>query len=92
MIKTVTGLEIGGIMSHPMGQGLELVEGGSTVDVRLRFRCSLLPDVYFFNAGVIGIENQAEIFLDRIVDVLMFRVQPERDLQVAGIVDFSAAT
>ena len=92
MIKTVTGLEIGGIMSHPVGQGLELVEGGSTVDVRLRFRCSLLPDVYFFNAGVIGIENQAEIFLDRIVDVLMFRVQPERDLQVSGIVDFSAAT
>lgn len=92
MIKTVTGLEIGGVMSHPVGQGLELVEGGSTVDVRLRFRCSLLPGVYFFNAGVIGIEDQAEIFLDRIVDVLMFRVQPERDLQVAGIVDFSAVT
>jgi len=92
MIKTVTGLEIGGVMSHPVGQGLELVEVGSVADVRLRFRCSLLPGVYFLNAGVIGIEEQAEIFLDRIVDVLMFRVQPERDLQVVGIVDFSAVT
>lgn len=92
MIKTVTGLEIGGVMSHPVGKGLELAEGGSIADVRLRFRCSLLPGVYFLNAGVIGIEDQAEIFLDRIVDVLMFRVQPERDLQVVGIVDFSAVT
>jgi hypothetical protein len=41
---------------------------------------------------VIGIVDDAEIFMDRIVDVLMFRVQPERDLQVVGIVDFSAET
>lgn len=92
MIKTVTGLEMGGILSHPVGQGLELVESGSTLDVRLRFRCSLLAGVYFFNAGVMGIEDQVEIFMDRIVDALMFRVRPERDLQVVGTVDFSAET
>jgi lipopolysaccharide transport system ATP-binding protein len=92
MIKTVTGLELGGVMSHPAGEGLELVECGSTVEARLRFRCTLLPGAYFLNAGVMGIQDQNEIFFDRIVDAVMFRVQPERSLRVTGVIDFSAGT
>jgi len=89
MVKTVTGLEIGGLLSHPVGQGVEYVNSGHTINARLRFRCSLLPGVYFMNAGVVGIVNGAEVFLDRIMDVLMFRIQPEANLKVVGVVDFS---
>ena len=92
MIKTISGLDIGGLMSHSVGHGLEFVESGQTINARLRFRCSLLPGVYFLNAGVVGIVNGAEIFLDRIMDVLMFRVQPEANLKVVGIVDFSSVS
>jgi len=89
MVKTVTGLEIGGLLSHPVGQGVEYVESGHTINARLKFRCSLLPGVYFMNAGVVGIVNGGEVFLDRIMDVLMFRIQPEANLKVVGVVDFS---
>jgi lipopolysaccharide transport system ATP-binding protein len=91
MIKTITGLEIGGVMSHPIGNGLQYVESGQVISARLRFSCSLLPGTYFMNAGVVGIVNGAELFLDRIMDAFMFRVQPEANLEVVGIVDFSAA-
>ncbi len=91
MIKTVTGLELGGVMSHPVGDGLDMVEPGRTVEARLRFRCTLLAGTYFFNAGVVGIHDQNEIFLDRIVDAVMFRVQPERDLRLTGVIDFGSA-
>lgn len=92
MIKTITGLELGGVLSHPVGQGIEYVERGRMLDVRLRFRCTLLAGVYFFNAGVVGVRDGADVFLHRIVDAMMFRVQPEEDLNVAGVVDFSAST
>ena len=90
MIKTITGLEIGGVMSHPIGNGLEYVESGHMLTARLRFTCSLLPGTYFMNAGVVAIVDGAELFLDRIMDAFMFRVQPEANLKVVGIVDFSA--
>ena len=91
MIKTITGLELGGVMSHPVGQNIEHVESGDTLAVRLGFRCTLLAGVYFFNAGVVGVKDGAEVFLDRIVDAMMFRVQTETDLHVVGVVDFSAS-
>ena len=92
MIKTISGLEIGGVMSHPIGHGLEYVESGHMITARLRFVCALLPGTYFMNAGVVGIVDGAEMFLDRIMDAFMFRVQPEANLSVVGIVDFSATS
>jgi len=91
VIKTIPGLEIGGVISHPVGNGLEYVESGDVINAKLRFTCSLLPGTYFMNAGVVGIVNGAEQFLDRIMDAFMFRVHPEANLKVVGIVDFSAA-
>lgn len=90
LIKTVSGYELGGAVSHPADSGLEYVESGQAVEVTFKFRCLLGPGVYFLNAGVMGTVDSAEVFLDRQIDAAMFRVQPETDLLMTGIVDLCA--
>jgi lipopolysaccharide transport system ATP-binding protein len=88
MIKTVSGLELGGLMTHPVGQGIAEIPAGATISPEFKFRCNLMPGVYFMNAGVAGVRNGEVVFLHRIVDAFMFRVQLETDLKVSGMVDF----
>lgn len=89
MIKTISGLELGGLMTHPVGQGVAYIEPDSTLTPEFRFRCNLMPGVYFMNAGVAGFKDGEDVFLHRIVDAFMFRVQPESDITISGMVDFS---
>ena len=87
-IKTTTGFEIGGTSSAPAGEGLPKAGAGQVVNVNFRFRCRLLPGVYFLNAGCSGIANGEEVFLHRLIDAAVFRVQPEEARGRAGVVDF----
>jgi lipopolysaccharide transport system ATP-binding protein len=89
LIKTVTGLELGGAASHPSHAGMDL-PAGTLVEVTFRFRCLLQPATYYMNAGVVGVEGAEEVYLHRYVDVLAFRVQPEPGLLATGTVDFLA--
>jgi lipopolysaccharide transport system ATP-binding protein len=88
LIKTVSGYELGGATSHTRASSLESVAAGSTVTVEFPFRCSLAPGVYFLNAGVLGSIESEEVFLHRLIDVAMFRVQPEDGLLATAVVDF----
>lgn len=88
LIKTTSGFELGGTSSAPAGEGLPHVGTGSVVNASFRFRCRLLPGVYFFNAGCAGMLNGEEVFLHRLIDAAMFRVQPEEAQGRAGVVDF----
>lgn len=89
MIKTMTGVEVGGAASAPNpGGGLAHVDAGTTWSIEFSFRCSLNPGVYFLNAGALGELDGAEAFLHRVIDVAMFRVLPESNLLATGIVDF----
>lgn len=90
MIKTVSGLELGGLMTHAVGHGIDEIAAGTRLKPEFKFRCNLTPGVYFMNAGVSGIRNGEAVFLHRIVDAVMFRVQPETDLVISGTVDFSS--
>lgn len=87
-IKTTSGFELGGTSSAPVGEGLAYVGAGSVVNVSFRFICRLLPGVYFLNAGCSGMANGEEVFLHRLIDAAMFRVQPEEARGRAGVVDF----
>ena len=91
MIKTISGLELGGLMTHPLGQGEAYVEPGTTLKPEFRFRCNLMPGIYFMNAGVGGVKDGEDVFLHRIVDAFMFRVQPETEITISGMVDFGAS-
>ncbi|NNM87772.1 MAG: ABC transporter ATP-binding protein [Phycisphaerae bacterium] len=83
LIKTVTGLELGGT-SLP-ADGVEFIPAGAAMDVRICFLCLLTEGVYFNNAGVI---DGSQEYLGRIIDGVMFRVQPDQLNPMTGTVDF----
>lgn len=88
LIKSTSGVELGGMVSHRADETIEQVPAGSLIKVEFEFACLLLPGIYFLNAGVSSQVNGETIFLDRAVDVAMFKVQPEVGLQATGTIDF----
>ena len=90
MLKTVSGVEMGGQASHPPRRGIEHVAAGSVARVRFSFRALLGPGVYFLNAGVLGLRDGVQIYLHRVLDAAVFRIDPERPGTVTGMVDLSA--
>lgn len=88
LIKTVTGVELGGA-AHPSlsSHGLDMA-AGQNVTVSFKFRCSLGEGSYFLNCGVGGIKGQS---LHRVIDALIFRVEPVREANAFGAVDFEYA-
>ncbi|MCB2185652.1 MAG: Wzt carbohydrate-binding domain-containing protein [Deltaproteobacteria bacterium] len=89
LIKTIQGVEVAGLISHPVAQGHEFVEPGVTVEASFEFQNLLHPGAYFTNAGVLGSLEGEYQYLHRILDVAMFRVQPVRDLTSTGLVNLS---
>ncbi len=88
LIKTVTGLELGGT-SEPAIAGVKRIAAGSVISVQMRFICLLAPGVYFNNAGVVATNETAqEEYLARVIDSVIFRVQPEVASSMTGLVDF----
>jgi lipopolysaccharide transport system ATP-binding protein len=90
MCKDVVGVDLGGLASHPQGDGLPSIAAGSRVRVRIPFVARLAPGTYFANAGVVGLADSEEMFLHRILDAWMFRVALEADCLVTGSIDLSA--
>lgn len=89
MIKTLTGLEIYGSVSHLKSDLIPLFKAGQKHLQSFRFRCALLPGTYYLNAGVLGEKGEQEVYLHRIIDIAMFRVQEEPNLLSSGILDLS---
>jgi len=89
MIKTITGMELGGAVTAPDCSGGAIVSPGQSVQARFRFITMLAPGVYFMNAGVTAIEQEGETYLDRIIDVVMFRVMPDAERLATGTIDFA---
>lgn len=90
LIKTTSGVELGGALSAPnLMEAIPYVERDTRITVTFRFLCSLNPGVYFINAGVVGSENMEEVFLHRLLDACMFRVLPTSGSLSSGLVDFS---
>jgi lipopolysaccharide transport system ATP-binding protein len=89
LIKTMSGFELGGATSHTTSKPLEHVAKGSVIEVEFNFKCFLQPGVYFLNTGAVGNIDGSEQYLDRHIDIAMFRVQQEDDILTTGIIDFS---
>ncbi|PSO48617.1 MAG: ABC transporter ATP-binding protein [Cyanobacteria bacterium SW_9_44_58] len=88
LIKTNSGFELGGAVSHSPQNAIEIIPPGKAVQVEFKFRCRLLPGVYFLNSGVVGLVDGIETFLHRCLDIVTFRVQPETELLATGTVNF----
>lgn len=90
-IRTTTGILVGGM--HTSGARQAVVPhltSGSKKKIQFEFTCRLSPGAYFVVCGVRGIVAGEEILVHRAIDVLLFRVMPERDLTVTGFVDLEA--
>ena len=88
LLKTISGLELGGGVSATPEATIDSVASGTLVKVCFRFHCALSSGTYFLNAGVSGLEDGGEVFLGRCIDVVMFKVLPIEENIVTGTVDF----
>ena len=77
LIKSITGLDLAGSITSWSGESLPYVAAGTEFDIRFRFPCMFASGAYFLNAGVQGLVGEEEIYLDRWVDVAMFKVMHE---------------
>ena len=80
LIKTVSGLELGGLVSQPTTNAISFIPKDTIKKVVFTFKCAMLPGAYFLNAGVLGTVGGTETFLFRLIDAFMCRVQPEDHL------------
>lgn len=87
MIRNITGIEVCGAATATAADSEPWVDAGSEAVVRFRFRCLLAPGTYFLNAGVVAQVDGAESYLDRRIDVAMFRVLPDESRLATGLVD-----
>ena len=88
MIKTISGLELGGAVTAALGNNDLTVSTGQQVVARFRFRALLAPGTYFMNAGVSAHDSEGETYLDRLIDAVMFRVMPDEERLATGWVNF----
>lgn len=91
LIKTVTGVEIGGFTSHRDDACIEEIAKGESRRVKFHFHSRLNAGTYFGNAGVSVVVEDGRSFAHRILDATMFRVKPVSKLSPVptGIVDLT---
>lgn len=90
LIKTVSGIELGGATSAASpGEAIPVIAAGSVYEAVFHFTCSLNPGVYFLNAGVVGLLDDADVYLHRLLDAAMFHVLPEAGSLATGLIDFN---
>lgn len=78
LIKSITGLDLAGCITSWSGETLPYVAAGTELEIRFQFPCMFASGAYFLNAGVQGRVGEEEVYLDRWVDVAMFKVMHER--------------
>jgi lipopolysaccharide transport system ATP-binding protein len=89
LIKTVSGVELGGSASAlQLKDSLTFARAGSVYRVEFSFNCTLNSGTYFLNAGVMGVTTGEDGFLHRLVDISMFRVLADSRSFVTGTIDF----
>lgn len=74
LIKSVTGLELAGSITSWAGDSLVRVAAGTSIAVSFRFPCLFASGAYFLNAGVQGCIDSEDVYLDRLIDAVMFKV------------------
>jgi lipopolysaccharide transport system ATP-binding protein len=81
MIKSTSGVEISGATSggDPIRR-LTNIKAGTKLRASFTFKCDLAPNIYFLNAGVMAKKDGGRVYLHRIMDIVIFRVDSD-DMQ-----------
>ena len=78
LIKTLSGVQLSGAVSAASIQAsIPWVATGQTQEVVFEFECLMNPGTYFLSCGVLGLVEDEECFLHRIVDAVAVRVLPQ---------------
>lgn len=88
LIKTISGLELGGAASALASEGIPFVSPGQTLKVEFTFVPRLNAGTYFLNGGVLGITQEGEVYLDRRIDLAVFKILHKEENLMTSIVDF----
>lgn len=78
MIKHANGTHLGGGVSAAKPElGIAFIKAGTILDISIEFTALLNPAVYLTNAAIYGDIGQGNEFIARVIDLLMFRIQPD---------------
>jgi lipopolysaccharide transport system ATP-binding protein len=89
MIKTGTGLEISGQVSHAARDVIEHIPALHRAQVVLPFEARLASGTYFVNAGVMAVRDGEMKYLHRILDAVAFRIEAVESDMVTGRIDLT---
>lgn len=84
--KTQRGIPISGLNSYDEKNELYTAHKGDLYLIEYFFKCNLLPGTYFTDTGLGQIVENELIFLNRLVDALVFKVQDDPSIGYKGIV------
>lgn len=91
LVKSITGIELGGAASAPLGMGIAYVAQGDCYRVRFKFNAIFNRGTYFLNAGVLGQIDEKEGYLHRLIDIAMFRMLPEKIVYGTGMISIGCS-
>jgi len=87
-MKTKKGLELTAISTFLDSKKLLSVEKNDIYEIQSDFKCCLVDGYYFMNAGVsTHEENGKTVFLNRIVDAYVFKVEPNPKSIIKGLIN-----
>lgn len=89
-MRTISGLMVAGAsMFLSRKHRIASVSAGERKYVSFEFTCNLLPDTYFVQCGVRGGVAEEDRYLNRVFDVICFRVLPEEESILTGYFDMN---
>jgi lipopolysaccharide transport system ATP-binding protein len=83
-IKNEKGIKISGAAIFKV-KPITSVKRGEIYLIHWRFKCRLLHGTYYANAGVSSIIGNKRVFLNRVVDAVVFKVQKMNESMYGGI-------
>ncbi|PJK01608.1 ABC transporter ATP-binding protein [Lysobacteraceae bacterium NML03-0222] len=87
LIRTITGIELAGAVTARPDGAFPVLEAESEIKVSFTFKCNLAEGAYFLNAGVLARNIDGEYYVDRRIDVAMFKVMPNSQRLATALVD-----
>lgn len=90
LIKTTEGISIYGTDTKNLKEQSGSYKAKDRIICSFRVSNHLADGTYFLNFGVKDFNSQDSLFIHRRVDVLMFKIRANRDLNHSGLVNLSA--
>jgi lipopolysaccharide transport system ATP-binding protein len=88
LFRTEKGLTISGIrIPKEINNSTSAVKRGETYLIQSKFKCSLLPGIYYLSVSVTTTNNEKKSPVGGISDAAVFKVQEEKKMHYWGIVN-----